>query len=533
MKYKRFFILKVIILIFLIITPIATKAAGQTPLDQAKNIIVNKYINDVSGYVLQAQNIGDLIGRLNDKNCYYYTANEYLNYQKSLLEDITGIGVVLEKCPQGAKVLYLPNNTPAYISGIRKNDIIISINSIPLNNLSITDVYKMLKGIEGTKVTLAVSFNDNVKDFTIERKTMDYPTVYGENKNNIGYIKITNFTNTTADEFNALYNNLDANSPKGYILDLRDNSGENICSALEICGHFIGNNVGTVVQANGHITQKINCPAEVNLINKPVVVIINKGTSKAAEVLTSALRDYKKVIFIGENTAGNTTEEELFRLDDGSYMKITTKKYLSPFSNIIDNNGIKPDFNIKEENDISTALLLLSNGDLKDKNYALIDVKDVITCISTDEASKFENWNLFKEVANQACKNYILKLYSGNYGKVISNTDLNKLYSLYFPNYKEFVPLSDVSPTKEFKVTFSTGIDFSTITNKSIEIINIDNGERKELIFNKVSDNIVTINVLGRLNDDGNYILVIHDELIKDLKSRILKQGAICLIHVR
>lgn len=535
MKYKKSLvsIITVFVLSICIIMPCLSKAADVTPLSQAKDLVLNKYVNDITDYVLEAKSIGDLLDRVNDKNNYYYTSDEYAAYQKSLLNDITGIGVALEKCAKGAKVLYAPKNTPAYTAGIRENDVILSINSNSIEKTSISDVYNKFKGEDGTTIFLTILRKGKNQDFTVTRKTMDYATVYGEEIKNTGYIKITDFTNTTADEFNNIYNNLKVNKPDGYIIDLRDNSGENIYTALDICSRFIGNNAGTVVETNGHVKQKITCNATAEIINKPLVVIMNSGTKKAAEILTAALKDYKKAIIIGAKSGGNTTQEEYFKLMDGSYLKLTTKRYLSPNSNQINNYGIQTNFDINEENDINTAVLLLSNAALTEKNYALIDVKDIIACISTGEASKAENWNVFKDIVNQACSKYSLKLYNGSYGKFIYPDDLKKMWSLYYPGFKELSPLKGVEPTKEFTITFSQGIDFSTINNQSIELINTDNGTRTELIFTKVNDKVISATVLGRLNDNGTYVLVIHDGLIKDLKSRVLRQGAICLIQVK
>ena len=218
---------------------------------------------------------------------------------------------------------------------------------------------KSIQGKAGSKVEIEISRNEKKLTFNIVRAKITIDTVLTEEPtpiaipDDIGYIAIYQFTPTTADEFEAVLAKTLAKNPKGIILDLRDNPGGYLGVTYKVLNHFVpeGKTLINFKIAGDTLQEKSKGKGEINGI--PLVVLVNKGTASAAEVLAGAIQDYKIGKLVGETTFGKGTAQEVTEYSDGSLMKLSVEYWLTPLKHNINKIGLTPDYTVKiSEDDI-------------------------------------------------------------------------------------------------------------------------------------------------------------------------------------
>ena len=269
-------------------------------------------------------------------------------------------------------VVPLPD-TPAARGGILAGDKILKINGTPTQGLSTEEAVSTIRGKVGTKVTITISGSDDKPhDITFTRETIKVPTVVwkminnspgGEGKN-IAYIQAYQFNENINGQFKKAVEEIEKSSPKadGIILDLRNNPGGLLDSAINLAGYFVQKGQPVVSEIFGDGTKnEFTSNGNAILAKYRTVILVNGGSASASEILAGALHDNLRIKLIGEKTFGKGVVQELVNLDSGSSLKVTVASWFTPAGTNISAKGIEPDIKVELTEDQKKNIIF---GDL-------------------------------------------------------------------------------------------------------------------------------------------------------------------------
>ncbi len=286
-----------------------------------------------------------------------------------------GVGMELG-LKEGILTVVAPlEGTPAMRAGIKAGDKILKINDQPTDNMLIEEAVNLIRGKKGTEVILTISRKDlkEPKEIRLTREVIQVPVVKLEIKdNNIAYIKIYQFTGNLPSKFRDIVSKILAAKAKKIILDVRNNPGGYLEVAVDIASWFVPKGEVVAIEdfGNKDSQNKYRSNGYKELQSFPVVVLINKGSASASEILAGALRDIKQIKLIGETSFGKGSVQSLEKFRDGSSLKITVAKWLTPLGLSISDFGLKPDtevelteedFNNNRDPQLEKAIELLKN----------------------------------------------------------------------------------------------------------------------------------------------------------------------------
>ncbi len=269
--------------------------------------------------------------------------------RESLRGNFGGVGAVLELNENGEIILFPIEGNPAELAGILEGDILIAVDGQKIDQgMSIEEVADLVRGEEGTKVTLTVLHPNAIEpeEVTIVRAAILLPSVTFEileDDPTVGYIRLSRFSGESNAEMLEALEELQALGVEKLILDLRQNGGGLLDAAVEVSDQFL--NEGPVVyQISKGEKEKIfeaskNTPAS----DIPLVVLVDNGTASAAEIVAGALQDRDRAMLIGTNTFGKGSVQVAYDLSDGSSVHVTSARWLTPNRHQIDQHGLNPD----------------------------------------------------------------------------------------------------------------------------------------------------------------------------------------------
>ncbi|MDY6065880.1 MAG: S41 family peptidase [Finegoldia sp.] len=355
--------------------------SGDFPMATKMTIIeslIERYY--LFGINKEDQKIGAIEGyvkALGDPYTEYLDQEEYEALNQSTEGEYAGVGLVVSPSDNGMIEVVSPiKGGPAADKDIKAGDIILKINGKEYNGETMSDAVKVMKGEVGTDVTITFSRKEKdqtrVFDETLTRAMISLTTVESEMIGDIGYINISQFERKTGKEFIDAFESLKGKS-KGIIIDLRYNPGGLLDSTVEIADYLLPEGpIVKTVDKNGKETVEKSASSEQNI---PMVVLVNKSSASASEILTGALKDYGKATIIGENTFGKGIVQSVIPLESKDALKVTISEYFSPKGNKIHKKGVAPDIkvdlkedvkiigpkNLKEDAQLEKALEVLEN----------------------------------------------------------------------------------------------------------------------------------------------------------------------------
>jgi carboxyl-terminal processing protease len=291
---------------------------------------------------------------LGDPNSQYHTAAEWRRISDTTTGTFGGVGLVIAKVEKvGAQVESAMEGNPGYKAGVSAGDVITKVNGESVAELSIDKIVDKLRGAPKTDVTVTIKRGDAVEfDTTITREVIEVPTVkYTMMPGGIGYLRIVEFTPQTGDRCrDAIRSFMDAGYT-GMILDLRGNPGGLLTAAVDVANLFIDQ--GLIVQRKSErvASENLAYNARKNrMMVDPkiqVVVLVDKWSASASEIVSGALRDYHRATLFGEKTYGKGSVQTVESLGDGGF-RLTTSRYYLPSGVTIDKVGIEPDRKVQE-----------------------------------------------------------------------------------------------------------------------------------------------------------------------------------------
>jgi carboxyl-terminal processing protease len=290
----------------------------------------------------------------NDRYTQFFTPAEYKAFTEALdPERIGGIGVMIEPDPASGcvRVTYVLPSTPAERAGLQVGDVLTAVNGTPTKGLGVEAVSGHLRGRAGTVVTVAVQRTAAAPVFTITRENVQPPTVvFKMLPDGIGYVWVMEFGRGTPAEFDTAISRLTQQGAKALVLDLRNDGGGYVNSALDISSRFIANKAILTVEERGKHATTIDADGDPS-ISLPVSVLVNQYTASASEITAGALQDDGIGMLVGARTFGKGVMQTLTPLPDGAAIKITTAHYLTPSQRDINLRGIDPDVRVDENRD--------------------------------------------------------------------------------------------------------------------------------------------------------------------------------------
>jgi carboxyl-terminal processing protease len=293
---------------------------------------------------------------LGDRYTQFFTPDEFKQFNDALdPERISGIGVMIEPdvASGNLRLTYVVPETPADRAGLRGGDVLTAIDSTSTKGLSVADASKLLRGRAGTTVAVTVMRvgTPSATAYTITREEVQPPTVvFKMLPGDVGYVYVMAFGKATPNEFDTAIARLKDQNAKAIVLDLRNDGGGYVDSALLISRRFVVNKALLTVEERGEHATTIDAGNEES-VTIPVTILVNQYTASASEITAGALQDDGVGPLVGVKTFGKGVMQTLTPLPDGAAIKITTAHYLTPRRRDINLRGIEPDLQIAENKD--------------------------------------------------------------------------------------------------------------------------------------------------------------------------------------
>lgn len=294
----------------------------------------------------------------------FFTPKQYESFRQETEGKFGGVGIEIG-IEKGRPVVISPiEGTPAFKAGIKPGDVILEIDGEDTSNMSLIEVVQRIRGKVGTKVQLTIQRKGMEKPMKIEleRALIKIESVRWTTLGDVGYIKLSQFNENVGVQVERALKELTSRKVKGIILDLRNDPGGLLSEAVNVVDLFLPEGK-LVVYTRGRKgeTQKYFTRRKPVVPNDlPVIVLINKGSASASEIVAGALQDYKRAIIVGEKSFGKGSVQNIIPLEDGSALKLTVAYYYTPLGRLIHNRGIVPDVQVamdeKQEEELREAI---------------------------------------------------------------------------------------------------------------------------------------------------------------------------------
>jgi len=312
--------------------------------------IHRRYVEEVDDEELVRGAIDGMLRRL-DPFSTYIPPDEYGDFQERTNGELHGVGIEIDLINRELTVISPIDDTPAFHAGIMPGDVITGINGDSAEHISISEAARRIKGQPGTKVTLTLrrAATGRTEQVTITRRAIDLPAVKGwsrkadgswdymiDPQQRIGYVRLGSFVPTTLGQLDEAVEQLQAQSVRALILDLRFNPGGLLSSAVDVADRFLTEGVIVETRGRWQRSEKHVAKAEGTYPGFPLVVLVNRVTASAAEIVAGALGDHHRAIVIGEGTLGKGSVQNVIELEDHeSAIKLTTAYYYLPNGELI------------------------------------------------------------------------------------------------------------------------------------------------------------------------------------------------------
>lgn len=294
--------------------------------------------------------IEGMLKKLDDPYTRFMEPKVFKEMQTETQGEFGGLGIVISVKERMLTVISPIDDTPASRAGIMAGDMITKIDGKDVIDVPLHDAVKLLRGPVGSKVVVTIlrEGQNKTKDYELEREIIKVPSikywVLGKN-NDIGYIRLTQFIQTSAEDLEKAMIKLEKYGVKSLILDLRNNPGGLLTSAVEVGRKFVPK--GDIVSIKGRDGEENTYSSFFKYHpTLPLVVLINEGSASASEIVAGAIKDNKRGILVGKKTFGKGSVQTVISLNDGSAMALTTALYYTPSGVNIHKTGIHPDIEV-------------------------------------------------------------------------------------------------------------------------------------------------------------------------------------------
>src|SRR5262249_43759065 len=311
-----------------------------------------------------------------DPHSQYMDPNDFRDMQEDTRSRFNGLGIEVSMKNGLPTVISAMEDTPAAKAGIISGDQILKVNGISTERMELQDAINVLRGPVGRKVTLTLlrPSTKEIKEYALERAEIKVQSVKGvrllepelAGPFKIGYIRLIQFNEPTADELSKALDELQKQGMQALVLDLRNNPGGLLNSAVDVCAQFLAPST-KVVSTQGRVTSQQHdystSGARKERPNFPMALLINEASASGAEIVAGALKDLHRAVLVGETTFGKGSVQNVMQLPDGSAVRFTTAKYYTPSRQVIQGNGVTPNIRVTMTADQQRALFALRSAE--------------------------------------------------------------------------------------------------------------------------------------------------------------------------
>lgn len=347
------------------------KYSPETWTSLRRDLLAKSYAGTDESY----EAIRGMLASLDDPYTRFLDPKEFKEMQIDTSGELTGVGIqiTLDKDTKEILVVSPIEGTPASRAGVQPKDVIVSIDGKSTKGMTTEDAVKLIRGQEGSQVTLGLRRNGEVVTVPLNRARIAINAVESRlntaaDGKKVGYIRLKQFNANAAREMRAAIRELEKEGAQGYVLDLRSNPGGLLEASIDIARQWLDE--GTIVSTKTRDgIQDVRRATGNALTSSPVVVLVNEGSASASEILSGALQDNKRAVLVGQKTFGKGLVQSVRGLSDGSGLTVTIAKYLTPKGTDIHKNGIRPDVDVKLSDQEIQSLTVEQLGTGKDSQY--------------------------------------------------------------------------------------------------------------------------------------------------------------------
>lgn len=336
------------------------------------------YVEEVKPKDLVQGAIRGMLATL-DPHSAYMTPEMYKETQVETRGEFGGVGIQIGIKDNRLAVIAPIEGTPAQKAGIRAGDFIVKVNDETTKDLTLLDAVQRMRGAKGTKVTLTIQ-RDGAPDpliFTLIRDIIKIESVKSKViDENIGYVRLTQFQESTAKDLSRVLKKYREQKTQATILDLRNNPGGLLTSAVEVSEQFVGPSklIVSIKGRDGRKDEYVSRAKEPGE-DTPMIVLVNEGSASASEIVAGALQDWGRALVVGTQTFGKGSVQTIVPLADGSGLRLTTAKYYTPKGRSIQTTGIAPDIVVKPK---PVAVAKAGEGETAPKAEAAPKAKEAV-----------------------------------------------------------------------------------------------------------------------------------------------------------
>jgi carboxyl-terminal processing protease len=322
---------------------------GSAVVNQALDVLQRDYYRTIDrkqlSNLVTNNGLRDAVASLKDPYSHYFSPTDYRAFLSQSNPHLSGIGVDVLPDPRGLRIADVFPNSPASRAGLTSGDVIVQVGATPLANRSAAFASRLIKGRAGTKVTLTVVRGKQKRVVSVTRANLVVPVASSKlvtyHGTKIGDLLLTSFTDGSGDELRTQVHKMLNQGAQALILDLRGNGGGLLDEAVNVASIFIPD--GTIVSTSGRNQPRQVYVAKGNAIapRTPLVVLVNRGTASAAEIVTGALKDRGRAKVVGTHTYGKGVFQEIQTLSNGGALDITVGEYFTPSNRNLGGGGVR------------------------------------------------------------------------------------------------------------------------------------------------------------------------------------------------
>ena len=311
----------------------------------AYDAIVNNYYKKVDKDKLVESAINGMVSSVGDEYTSYSDKDVTDNFNEAVNGKYMGIGALIMKSENDLVIYKVFEDSPSYRAGLKDGDIILKLDDKDTKDMSVNDIASIVKNDDNKEVKLLVKRGEENLDITIVKDMVELPVVSGKvinhNDKKIGYISLSIFSSVASEQFNKQLVKLEKEGISGLVIDVRGNSGGYLTTVTDIVSYFLKK--GDIIyklEVNDKVTVRKDKTKESR--DYPVAVLIDKNSASASEILASSIKESYNGYVVGTNSYGKGTVQQTLVLSDGSMIKYTIEKWLTPLGNWINEEGVVP-----------------------------------------------------------------------------------------------------------------------------------------------------------------------------------------------
>ena len=357
---KKFLLFGSYVLVAMLATVITLAMVGMNPpskLDRLETLIEDCFIGEADSQAMEDAAAAAMVKATGDRWSYYISAKDADAHREQEENAYVGVGITIQ--PQeddsGFLIVLVTDGGPAQEAGIEVNDLLIGVEDQDVRGMTTDEVGALVKGEEGTKVTLTVMRRGEHMTLSVERRRIEQPVARGELLDEgIGLVRIENFDARCSEETIAAIEKLRAEGMRKLILDVRNNPGGFADELVELLDYLLPE--GDLFRSVSYDGKEQVDTSDASFLDMPMAVLVNGSSYSAAEFFAAALQEYEAAVVVGEPTVGKGYYQQTIQLGDGSAVALSTGKYFTPKGNSLTDKGITPTIRVDVDDETASAI---------------------------------------------------------------------------------------------------------------------------------------------------------------------------------